>query len=153
MPLLKNSVLKIIQTKLKIYLFMRGQHFGDMKVMGYGEKQGVQKAQVEKMFRRQKDSPKHQTVYSAHGRIEIRTYQVITDLIFMDDAQQWNNRGSVVQITSDRYIKKTGTSSSETRYYISSLLANPDQINSVVRSHWGIENRLHWQLDVIFNAR
>ena len=132
---------------------MRGQHFGDMKVMGYGEKQGVQKAQVEKMFRRQKDSPKHQTVYSAHGRIEIRTYQVITDLIFMDDAQQWNSRGSVVQITSDRYIKKTGTSSSETRYYISSLLANPDQINSVVRSHWGIENRLHWQLDVIFNEK
>ena len=75
-----------------------------MRVMGYGEKQRVQKAQVEKMFRRQKDSPKHQTVYSAHGRIEIRTYQVITDLIFMDDAQQWNNRGSVHQENRDLFF-------------------------------------------------
>lgn len=109
------------------------------------------KQQVEKMFRLQKDCPKHQSVDSAHGRVETRTCQVITDLTFMDGKEQWNSLGSVVQITSERYIKKTGASSVETRYYISSLAAGPVHMNSAVRSHWGIENRLHWQLDVIFN--
>ena len=60
------------------------------------------KAQVERMFPLQKDCQKDQTVDSAHGRVEIRACQVITDLTFMDETEQWNSLRSVVQITSER---------------------------------------------------
>ena len=47
--------------------------------------------------------------------------------------------------------KKTGRETKEIRFYISSLPANAKQLNEVVRAHWGIENKLHWRLDVVFN--
>ena len=57
---------------------------------------------------------------------------------------------SIVRITSERFIKKTEGTSLETKYYITSLEANPAKINDAVRKHWSVENNLHWVLDVIF---
>ena len=48
-------------------------------------------------------------------------------------------------------MKATGESEKEIRYYISSLPADASLLNRSIRSHWGIENSLHWVLDVAFN--
>jgi len=85
-----------------------------------------------------------------HGRIELRKCEVIEDLTFFDDAKEWKGLRSIVKITSERTIKGKGITSVEERYYISSLTSNAQKINSAVRSHWNIENKLHWNLDVVF---
>uniref|UniRef100_UPI001A9A0B23 ISAs1 family transposase n=1 Tax=Foetidibacter luteolus TaxID=2608880 RepID=UPI001A9A0B23 len=54
-------------------------------------------------------------------------------------------------IESNRTILSTGETQQEIRYYISSLQATPENFLSIIRQHWGIENKLHWVLDVIFN--
>jgi predicted transposase YbfD/YdcC len=56
---------------------------------------------------------------------------------------------SIIKITSERTIKKTDLYSCETRFYISSLFENATLINNSIRSHWTVENNLHWCLDVI----
>ena len=108
------------------------------------------KEQIEKVFNIQKSDFMDIEEDCGHGRIEKRTCDVITNLDFLDDCQDWNSLKSVVRITSERTIKKTNISSTETKYYISSLSKNAKLINNSVRGHWAIENNLHWNLDVIF---
>ncbi len=109
------------------------------------------KQQIEKLF----DNHTKRSVAIeddfGHGRIEKRTCEVITELKFLDVKEDWKDLRSIVRITSEREFKKTGVKSMEYRYYISSMVENPTKINASVRSHWGIENNLHWNLDVIFN--
>ena len=57
----------------------------------------------------------------------------------------------MVKIESTRYIKSTGEEEKQTRFYITSSDAFAEVIGKVVRAHWGIENQLHWQLDVSFS--
>jgi len=85
-----------------------------------------------------------------HGRIEIRTCMVTEDLTLLSNKDKWKGLKSVVKVESERINKQTGKHSKETRYYISSLAADAKHLNTVVRKHWGIENNLHWVLDVIF---
>jgi predicted transposase YbfD/YdcC len=63
---------------------------------------------------------------------------------------EWAGLRSIVAITSVRTNKKTRETSTETRFYITSLPAEPHLILAATRAHWGIENNLHWMLDVIF---
>ena len=56
----------------------------------------------------------------------------------------------LVRIESERYHKVTGKIEREIRYYITSLRPDAARLNSVIRQHWGIENKLHWVLDVGF---
>lgn len=109
------------------------------------------KQQIEKLF----DNHTKRSISTeddfGHGRIEKRTCEVITNLTFLDGKEDWKDLGSIVRITSEREFKKTGIKSIEYRYYISSIVENPNKINASIRSHWGIENNLHWNLDVIFN--
>jgi predicted transposase YbfD/YdcC len=120
-------------------------------VLRVKENQKELKLQVEKMFRLQKDCSQSETLDTGHGRIETRTCRVINDLTFMDDKEQWPGLRSIAQVKSERCIKKTGKTSEEVRYYITSMEANPFTMNQAIRSHWGVENKLHWVLDVIFN--
>ena len=89
-----------------------------------------------------------------HGRIEKRTcYQ--TDYIgWFQDKDEWVGLRSVIMVVSERTArnKETGEweTTTEKRLYISSLSVDPDLALKVVRAHWGIENRLHWTLDVTF---
>jgi predicted transposase YbfD/YdcC len=85
-----------------------------------------------------------------HGRVETRVCEVIDDLRFMDGTSEWHGLKSIARIQSERYNKKTGQTSRQARYYISSLPADAAFINNAVRQHWAIENNLHWSLDVIF---
>ncbi|MDO9028362.1 MAG: ISAs1 family transposase [Candidatus Roizmanbacteria bacterium] len=86
-----------------------------------------------------------------HGRIETRKCAVITDLSLIEKPTLWKSLTSIVRVESERYIKSTGVTQSETRYYISSLCADANQLLHAIRSHWGIENNAHWSLDVAFN--
>ena len=63
----------------------------------------------------------------------------------------WKNLQSIICIESSRTFLSTGETQSEIRYYISSLLSKPESFLDIIRKHWGIENKLHWVLDVIFN--
>lgn len=98
--------------------------------------------------------PANQTVSDidfGHGRIETRTCSVISDLSLIEKPHLWKSFSSMVRIKSQRYIKSTGVTQSQTRYYISSLEANAEVFQQAIRSHWSIENNLHWSLDVVFN--
>jgi len=91
------------------------------------------------------------TTDGGHGRIEERACRV-TDAIGWLCAlhPQWQGLRSIAAITATRTDKKTGETSTETRFYIASLPADPQLILHATRSHWSVENRLHWVLDVIF---
>lgn len=107
------------------------------------------KEQVEKVFNIQKAEMVDVQEDCDHGRIEKRTCEVITKLDFLDTKENWEELHSIIKITSERTIKKTNITSCETRFYISSLLGDAKLINNSIRSHWTIENNLHWNLDVI----
>jgi len=110
------------------------------------------KEQVEKLFEYYKEPcDVDQTIDSGHGRIENRKCEMIGDLRFLDGKEKWVGLQSVVKISSKRYIKKKGNESSEIRYYITSLRPDSKRLNQIIRSHWGVENNLHWRLDVVFN--
>lgn len=107
---------------------------------------------VEDSFRFQKAS---EVIFNddesfGHGRIEKRRCYISTNMEHVD-TDKWANIQTVIKVVSDRYIKSTGIQEqSATRYYISSLTADAERFNKLVRSHWGIENSLHWMLDVAF---
>lgn len=82
------------------------------------------------------------------GRIETRTCYVTHDLALLDGLEGWPEIKSVVMIVSQR--EKDGKITEQVRYYLSSLQESAKAFNRYVRKHWGIENNLHWQLDVVF---
>ena len=84
----------------------------------------------------------------SHGRDESRTCYVFGDVKAMDLPRGWKDLKSVVMVVSERGEK--GKSVSEIRYYISSRKASAKQMLKYTRDHWGIENGLHWQLDITF---
>jgi predicted transposase YbfD/YdcC len=84
-----------------------------------------------------------------HGRFEERICHVIDDIHWLQEQHQWPGLRSVARVISKRTIKDK--ESIEERYYISSLPADAEKICKTARAHWGIENRLHWRLDVVFN--
>lgn len=108
------------------------------------------KNQLEKIFESQTAKNEHITHDTGHGRMEKRTCKVIDNLLFLDGIEQWVALKTVVQIQSEVYQKKTEKKSESTRYYISSCEAHSKQLAADIRSHWAIENNLHWNLDVIF---
>ncbi len=65
------------------------------------------------------------------------------------EIEQWKGLKSVVMVARE-YVDSNGETHTGTRYYISSLPAQVRRIAAAVRSHWGIENGMHWVLDVAF---
>jgi predicted transposase YbfD/YdcC len=94
----------------------------------------------------------HTTTDKDHGRIEQRRCRAIDDpayLDYIDPSHAWANLRSVICIESTRRIGETV--STEARHYLSSLPADAARLARTIRSHWGVENRLHWVLDVTFH--
>jgi predicted transposase YbfD/YdcC len=108
------------------------------------------KEQVEKVFTMNPKAEADITLDFGHGRIEQRTCQVIDNLTFLDDKEDWPGLKSIAKVISERTDKRSGNKSTQTRYYISSLAAKPKVIAHAIRSHWSIENNLHWTLDMVF---
>lgn len=91
------------------------------------------------------------TIEKNHGRIETRECLVSDDpalLAYLDPTGEWPGLRSVAMMTAERRIK--GKTSRETRYFLTSLAADPVVIARSIRAHWGIENQLHWVLDIAF---
>jgi len=86
-----------------------------------------------------------------HGRIETRKYYLINNLKYISAVDQWKDLNSIIMVESERIQKKTGEVQRQTRYFISSLKGDVVKAATGIRSHWGIENKLHWVLDVVMN--
>lgn len=90
-----------------------------------------------------------ETLDKGHGRIDVRHCRVSTDIDWLKERHpEWTNLNSIVAISSERHIGETVTR--ETRYFISSALIPAERMLAAVRLHWGIENQLHWVLDMSF---
>ena len=91
------------------------------------------------------------TLNKGHGRIERRECWAISDpacLEYLSTGKEWSGLRSVVKVVGRRETD-TGTTA-QARYYISSLAGSAGQLLAAVRTHWSIENSLHWSLDVTF---
>lgn len=87
-----------------------------------------------------------------HGRIETRTCSVISSFSHIQNAEKWKNLSSIIKIDSIREFKNSDKKSEHsTRYYISSSIKDATFFQKAIRSHWSIENKLHWVLDVAFS--
>ena len=92
-----------------------------------------------------------ETVEKGHGRIEKRRCWAVSapaHLDYVNELGEWTNLKSLTMVESDR--TENGKTSTQTRYYISSLPNDARKLLSGVRVHWGIENSVHWVLDVAF---
>lgn len=93
----------------------------------------------------------HQTLDKNHGRLEIRRHWLIWEpefISFLDPTGKWVGLGSIGMVETQRHTGAQATR--ETRYYISSLTGQVLEFAQAVRAHWGIENQVHWVLDVAF---
>lgn len=90
----------------------------------------------------------YQNKDKGHGRIEIRKYWITSQVDWLSQKGSWEKLTSIGMVESQRIIGEE--KSLERRYYISSLEGKAIQFARAVRGHWGIENRLHWTLDVLF---
>ena len=91
---------------------------------------------------------RHVEVEQGHGRLESRTYYQMTAPSYLHGRSEWKKLktiGAAVRVYEENGIEKR-----DIRYYISSLRRNGQQFAHAVRNHWGIENSLHWSLDMIY---
>ena len=89
-----------------------------------------------------------QTAEKGHGRIEKRTYYLSTEIDWLENRSLWKGLAAIGMVHS--HVVRNGVISEEKRYYITSL-ADVQQFAFAVRSHWGVENTLHWCLDMTFH--
>ena len=88
-------------------------------------------------------------VEADHGRIETRTATVSTEIEWLEKQHQWPGLKAIGKVVRMRQTaEKTST---EIAYYLLSAPLAPERFNEVVRQHWGVENSLHWRLDVVMN--
>lgn len=94
------------------------------------------------------------TIDADHGRIETRTTTVIHDVDWLQQRHDWPGLKAVVMVESTRETPgsgpRTGRVERETRLYITSLVLLASLLGPIVRSHWAVENSLHWVMDMIF---
>lgn len=135
----QKSIAKKIREKEADYvLSLKGNH-GDLHddVKTYFE--GVREIELEEA----KECDK------GHGRIEIRKCTVSRDIDWLTQKTEWKDLSCIIEIESVRIVREKETT--EKRYYLSSLKTDARAVAKAIRSHWAIENSLHWVLDVTFN--
>jgi predicted transposase YbfD/YdcC len=97
------------------------------------------------------DCDYYKTVDKGHGRIETRECWTTSDpdyLRYLPDPSVWKGLQTIVMVKAERRLGQERAI--EVRYYISSLHSDAKQALAAVRGHWGIENKVHWVLDVVF---
>lgn len=91
----------------------------------------------------------HETVDNDHGRLEVRRHWSIGDVAWLAERHDWAGLASIGLI--EREVERDGKVEITSHLYISSLPADAVLLARAARAHWGIENRLHWVLDVVFH--
>jgi predicted transposase YbfD/YdcC len=94
-------------------------------------------------------TPTAPVVDGDHGRIETRTATVSTDIAWLQKDHKWPGLAAIGKVV--RIRETASKTTTETAYYLLSTALSGGRFNEVVRSHWGVENRLHWRLDVVMN--
>ena len=89
-----------------------------------------------------------ETVEKDHGRMETRRYYQSAELDWFADRAEWEGLRSVGLVEAVREVD--GKTTTERRYYLSSLKLDVATFARAVRGHWGVENKLHWVMDVCF---
>jgi len=126
-------------------------------VLALKANQGSVSTQVEQFFQQAQQTEfggiehsHHQTTESGHGRIEIRHYYSVpvSACSGLSGQDKWAELTSIGMVICERQLWNKTTI--EVRYYISSLPAGAQVLAHAVRTHWGIENSVHWTLDVTF---
>jgi predicted transposase YbfD/YdcC len=121
--------------------------------------QGLLYRDIKACFARLSDDPiltglhlSHTTENSGHGRVEKRVCDVLSGVHVIDQLRHKNNwlsLNTIVRVTATRTSKKTGAATEAKRYYICSLKhPTAERLQRSVREHWGVENGLHWTLDM-----
>lgn len=126
-------------------------------IMGLKGNQGTAHKEVEAFFTdarandfRDTEHSFHETVDgSEHGRLEVRRVWSSQDVNWFTDLPKWKGLRSIIMIESERTVGNAETSI-ERRYYWSSHALDAKDLGAMIRGHWGIENSLHWGLDVGF---
>jgi predicted transposase YbfD/YdcC len=119
-------------------------------VLAVKENQGNLLAEVKDSFQMLAADAVIEEVDCGHGRVEQRKCSVIGDASLVEKAAEWASLQGLVRIEAERYHKASGKTEREVRYYITSMKPDAARLNRVIRQHWGIENKLHWVLDVGF---
>ncbi len=139
------------QKQIATRIRMKGAQY----IRALKKNQGTLYAEVQDLFHRLRmdESPDgtldyYETTNQAHGRHEIRRYWTIDTLDRLSPRDQWSDLHTVGMVESERTF--AGETTIEWRYYILSLPSNAQTFGSAVRMHWGIENSVHWVLDVTF---
>jgi predicted transposase YbfD/YdcC len=111
--------------------------------------QDIQETLAEHFEHAPADDPcRYRTTDSGHGRQEVRTVTLVTDLSRIRDRELWADLRGVCMVLEERTVG--GQTSTEVRYYLGSFPGTVQEYAAVIRGHWGIENTLHWVLDVVF---
>lgn len=131
----KEIAEKIIEAKADYILAVKGN-------------QQTLHEQIQKAFSHQSIESENKTEEKDHGRIETRICRTIINLDFAEETLQWKKCQCIVEIERRRWIN--GKETTEKSYFISSLKQKAPFMNQAIRSHWSIENKLHWSLDVTF---
>ena len=82
-----------------------------------------------------------------HGRLEVRRYWITEELGTLSDTERWPGLRSIGLVERACWIEDRHTV--ERRLFINSIPADAKRFAQAVRGHWGVENRLHWRLDVV----
>jgi predicted transposase YbfD/YdcC len=106
---------------------------------------------IENEFKFSKEKEIFEDIDIGHGRIETRKCSVLSNFQHIENQHKWKNLQSIVRIESTIEFKISDKPKEEAvRYYISSLKISAKKFQHITRSHWSIENKLHWILDVAF---
>ncbi len=122
-------------------------------ILAVKENQSQLLEEIKDEFRFSKNIDIDTNIDIGHGRIETRKCSVVSDFLFIENKDdKWKNLKQVVKIESLREFKNSEKApETDTRYYISSLEDSATNYQANIRSHWGVENKLHWTLDVAFS--
>ena len=122
-------------------------------ILAVKENQDQLLEEIKDEFRFSKDIEISTDIDFGHGRIETRKCSVISEFQFIENINnKWNNLNQIIKIESIREFKNSDREVEKaTRYYISSLHDSSVNYQHNIRSHWGVENKLHWTLDVAFS--
>ena len=96
------------------------------------------------------DHEAYQTIDKGHGRIDVRRYWLLGNVDHLENAERWTGLSRIGKIESERHIDGHPPTT-ERRYYLTSLDGGVERFAYASRGHWGIENNLHWSLDVVFH--
>lgn len=136
----KNIAQLIRDKKADYVLALKGNH-GDLL-------DDVKTFFTHENLNNKKNFDSHREVDKGHGRIEVRTCWATSNIEWLRAKPDWKGLKSIALVEGIRRIR--GKETSEKRFFISSLPADSKLLSHAIRSHWGIENTLHWTLDMVF---